>query len=416
MKNVERMRASDISNLGWQRLKRELKSARGGLLSAGCLILVSVAYFDNVRGPLLPVISTELGIPYSYAGLFLALGNFAAVLSILLLGKILERKNDRIVTVSACLLAMIPGFMAPWIASTFGLLLMGSILGSCVAILGALSNILTIKGAPLHLRGRILSGQQVMYGVGSFLAPFAFTQTMQRQLAWWTVLLIASAIFFSLALVFRRTIPADPPQATPNPTEKAQSKTAPKNYVAILAILAFGFYVGGEVLASMWMTTYMVKQLAMSPEHAASYVGGFFIILAGSRFLSFVLVRPRFETHVIIFCVLSGITALLIAQDGHAWAFALVGLLGPFYPLFMAEISRSFAETWRRLTIWVFVAIQTTLGLIHITVGHITDWIGIRQAFFISPALLLACLCCLLLFLKYRPREEMNLITEEVSL
>ena len=90
-------------------------SIHPGYIFAGVATLVSVSFLDNVRGPLLPVLCDQLGISYSEGGLFLTVGNFAAVLSTLLMGQALKKFSEKRVTLFICAFCSIPGLVSPFV-------------------------------------------------------------------------------------------------------------------------------------------------------------------------------------------------------------------------------------------------------------------------------------------------------------
>ncbi|MDQ3232813.1 MAG: hypothetical protein M3Q07_13430, partial [Pseudobdellovibrionaceae bacterium] len=71
------------------------ESGHRGYLFAGFASLFAAAFIDNARGPVLPVLCAQLNIPYETAGLFLMIGNVAAVLVTFTLGRMLPRIGDR---------------------------------------------------------------------------------------------------------------------------------------------------------------------------------------------------------------------------------------------------------------------------------------------------------------------------------
>ena len=384
------------------------------LIAAGFLTLMAVAYLDNIRGPLLPVLCRELGIPYRDAGLFLTVGNIAAVLSVLMLGRILNRYNEKYVLIGACLFSAIPGILAPWISGFWGLLLLGVFIGASVSIIGSLSNILTIQGASEARRGRILSAQQVMYGVGSFLAPLGFSMAMNWQLSWWSVLALATIIFGAYSVGFSRSIDANRLKQEKHSKPHQAFRFRDTSLAQKIAVLTFGTYVGGEVLGSMWMATLMVDHFKLSTTDAADFVGYFFLALAVTRLLSFVFVRPRWERWIIYGSLLGGVIGLSLGQQGILIGFVLAAAVGPFFPLFMAEVSRQFPKVWRQIAIWIFVSIQSSLGMVHLSTGRLSDWLGIHQAFLLAPLLLLITLILYLGFesLCRKARSEQEPIQE----
>ena len=368
-----------------------------GYLFAGVATLVSVSFLDNIRGPLLPVICDKLGLSYSYGGIFLTIGNFAAVLSTLAMGQALKRVSERKVTLFICLFCSLPGLIAPFTNNLIRLLLLGLVMGAAVALMGSICNILTIKGSPLHLRGRLLSIQQMTYGIGSFLGPVAFAFFFKREFPWWSAILLMSVVNLILAATIAKVVPEEP---VANTNESLNSNVS---FRLMLPVVLFAIYVGGEVLTSMWMSTFFLKVAGLSNIEASHLTSLFFVAISGSRLLSFLFLRPKWERTAMIASLLAGIIFLILALHGHPKFLPLAGLMGPFFPLFMAQVSRVFPEQWKSMTIWIFAAIQTSLGIIHLSVGNLADAIGIHNAFHLAPGMIVISLLLTALFFKKNP-------------
>jgi len=368
-----------------------------GYLFAGFASLFIAAFIDNARGPVLPVLCAQLNIPYETAGLFLMIGNVAAVLVTFTLGRLLPRIGDRKAAILTSWLAVIPGFVAPFVSSEASLLSLGLLLGASVSLVGSLSSILTIRGSPASSRGRYVSMQQVMYGLGSLIAPLLFSALTRAKEPWWWLFAGSSIVTLLLGFTYFKILPSETIEPV---SKKDQGQTSIWNGPAILMLAVFAFYVAGEVLASMWMSTLMVGQQNFKPEDAAQYQMGFFLLIGLTRFLCFLLVRPRYETHVVLGCLILGISFAILGQQGHSWALPLVGVLGPFFPLTMARISQNFPDTWKQMMITVYVCIQFMLALMHVSVGRVADSLGIATAFLLAPGFLFLSMLLLIPFLK----------------
>lgn len=364
-----------------------------GFLLSGFSSLFVVAFLDNSRGPLLPVLLNQLRIPYEVAGRFLTIGCIAAVVATLIMGRILKARGERFVALGIAAFGVLPGIIAPFVNDVVKLLLLGATMGAAVAMLGSMCNILTVRGSPEDKRGRYLSFQQAMYGIGSLLAPWVFSIILQKGLSWWWLLIVASGAILLLGIGFYVLLPKNDFVA---PVINREAK--PKSRIsgrAFLMIALFAIYVPGEVLASMWMNSLMVAKQGLSPAEAARYGIFFFAILGIARFLCYLFARPSRETLILFVSLAAGIVFALLGQQGHSWALPLIGVVGPFFPLSMAKISRQFPEQWQAMTIYVYVGIQSVLALMHQSVGSIADILGMEKAFLLSPLFLFIALLLL---------------------
>jgi MFS family permease len=379
---LARFRAADGSHIGY--------------LFAGFSSLMICAFIDNARGPILPVLLTTLQIPYETAGLFLTMGSLTAVVATFLLGRALQHWDERRVAIAACLLAMTPGFIAPFVNGKLSLLLLGILLGAVIGGVGSICSILTIKGsAPSH-RGRYLSLQNAMYGLGSMTAPWAFRSLVSAQLPWWWLLAGSSLVLLALGVVFARILPEEPRVAA----EDSRTSLPKAGFWGGFIVVLFALYVPGEVLASMWMSSLMVDHQGKSPSEAASYLMGFFVVLGLTRLLCFLFARQRHEPYILVSCIVLAIIFALLGQQGHSWALPAIGILGPFFPLSMARLSIQFPKSWKSMTIYVYGSVQMTLAIMHLSVGKVADQLGIAQAFLLAPAFLCVTLVLLIVALR----------------
>ena len=155
---------------------------------AGYLTLLGAAYFDSMRGPLVPVLVQSLHIPYAKVGWFLTVGNIVAVVLLGLLNWAFRRFGEKRVGIATCLLAAAAGLIAPWVVDYPTLILLGVVIGGSIALMGAICNIYTLRGTPDAWKSRMLAGNHFMYGLGSFGAPLIVSAAIARGLHWsWLV-------------------------------------------------------------------------------------------------------------------------------------------------------------------------------------------------------------------------------------
>jgi MFS family permease len=372
-----------------------------GYLFAGFASLFAAAFIDNARGPVLPVLCAQLNIPYETAGLFLMIGNVAAVLVTFMLGRVLPRIGDRKAAIITSWLAVLPGLLAPFVSSRASLLSLGLMLGASVSLVGSLSSILTVRGSPAEARGRYVAMQQVMYGMGSLIAPLLFSALTHAEKPWWWLFAGSSCVMLLLGFSYFKVLPQEIIEPPAPPVKASGGRWSG---TAILMLVVCSLYVGGEVLASMWMNTLMVRQQNLKPEDAAQYQMGFFLMIGLTRFLCFLLVRPRFETMVLVGSLSLGALFGILGQQGHSWALPLMGIVGPFFPLTMARISIKFPNSWKQMMMNVYVCMQLMLALMHVSVGRVADTLGIATAFLLAPTFLILALLLMIPLLRPAPR------------
>lgn len=372
-------------------------------LIVGFLVLVAASYLDNVRGPLLPLITAELKIPYSVTGLFLTCGNFAATIAILLMNPVIRKLGEKKTALFLCAFGAIGSLFAHVVVGEATLLLFSILLGAGIASLGTMANVMVIKGASDVKRGHYLSALHITYGVASFVAPYVVGSLVTHGVRW-PFVFSGILIWFACAMMFILKGKETKILSGSHTQQELSSKeeNIPDTHRDIGSIakaflfIIFSLYVGGEVLTSMWLSTYLVEYRNLTIDRASLYVSGFFLCLAASRLFSFIWVTPKYEMLVIWLVLFISLGAMLIGHAGYFEAFMFVGLLGPFFPLFLAKVSRLFGREWRRLTIWLIACIQLFLGFLHYFVGLVVDRFGAGIAFY-APLISLSLAILLLL-------------------
>ncbi len=350
------------------------------------------SYLDNLRGPLLPLLSQRLQLPYSQSSWFFGTGSLGAVVCLFTLLRFSKRISDRSLTLFLFLAASV-AVAALYAVDSFPRFLMtAGLWGGTISLLGALGNTLMIHGTDTKNRGRFFCGLHMMYGFASLVAPFVVAQTVKRQWAFETASLVVFPFLVVLGLLGLRLGDRGGPATAPQKHKL--------NTVQIWILILFGSYVAGEVLLSTWMITYLVDFKKVSMTSAASVLSAFFLLMGLSRALCFVSLPPAWEGRLL---GLSLVLALVGSLVGRFWwtpGLALAGLVGPLFPLFMARVSRVFPEVARSLTLWILGAIQLTLVFSQWLTGRVADRFGIETAFLLPNVFLLISGIALAVYLR----------------
>ena len=363
-------------------------SSRGPIL-LGIACLLASAFYDNIRGPLLPLFAESYGLDYSKTSAFLTAGSISSFLFALLSVPLLSRWTER-GYLRFALVLQAGAVLCTALGGSFGFLLLSGLLwGGGNTGIGLSSNLLTIRGSDESNRSRLLNGLHVFYGLGSTLPAFyvAFAVGRHWSLAAmlaWTLLLLPALGLFSQGVELGKP---------PSGSGSSAGWGALLTRRALLANLCLSFYVMGEVLASMWLVTYLRDHTGMDVPHASRVLQGFFLCLAAGRLLSALFVRPSIETSLQPLCILGGMGLLLCGLRGWTPGFALCALaMGPFYPLMLSSIVRDFPSEYPRLVSFANAVMTVALAAGHLAIGTLSDATSIHTAFFVPPSCLLVSL------------------------
>ncbi len=357
----------------------------------GLALLFAESYLDNIRGPLLPVLRDVLGLSHTRASWFLIGGNFASVLATFALIPLTRHYNDRSITMGIAIVAVLTATLAPLVNSGLSLTFLGISLGAIVAMAGAMSNLWVFHGTSLQDRGRFLCSLHMMYGFGSLVGPLSAGDFQSLGRAWYLGLLVSIPAFLSLGLsLFFFYSPKEG-------HSEAVSMAFRPRLPQWLAILAFTAYATGETLLSTWLSSYLIEARGLTHLQSTYYVCGFFLVMGLTRAVCF-FSTVSIERYLLWGSLFLGCGLFLIGRAGWLPAFCLAGILGPYFPLFLARTSRVFPEEARPLTLAILTAMQLSLAFCHLTVGELSDRIGIAAAYWLPFILIVVGMAMVFLF------------------
>ena len=354
----------------------------------GFAILFIGAFFDNVRGPLLPQWSTEFKLPYDKQGLLLTFGNLGALLCTFSLAPLLNRYPLRRIILCVLVLGLVFSLSSYFVYDFISLACFAAFLGIVCSLLGTLSSLHVQQSSRPQVRSKLLSLLHLMYGAGSYLAPFIVTFFILEKKPWHYNFLAAVA---PLVLIYGYlTLRPNKKTVQITVTTKESYRVNGRQW---LTILAMGFYVCGEVLSSMWMVSYFQNHLNFANTDSNFFQSIFFACMSITRLLCFLFLPRGWELRVMVTSVIAGIvifcTGIWFKNPG---LIALVGIIGPFFPLYIARISEKFPLQSRSMTIYVLSFMQLSLAMAHLFLGRLSAQIGIKNAFLMPPVLLVVSL------------------------
>lgn len=357
------------------------------LLAFGFAALFVSAVCDSLRGPLLPLIASERAWSHARSSGFLTAGSLASFAFGLASIRLLSRWGDRAYLTaaaaaqSASLLLLAAGKGYPVS------LLSGALGGVGGGALGLASNLLVIHGSDGPGRARWLSALHLVYGSSALLPALLVARASSLGWSAGAVCLLVFLVPATL-LVSARMLPSDPP--------RPESETAPRALFSreVLAVTScIATYVLGEVLASMWLVTYLHGALGWGIPSASRVLGGFFAALALGRLTTAALAGPRAARVLPPLGLAAAALCLAAGLAGHPWAFAAAGFaMGPVFPLIMAAISLEYPDDFRRIVPFACALMTAGLAGGHLLLGTLGDAFSLRAAYRLPPAFLLLAL------------------------
>lgn len=359
----------------------------------GVCFLLAGSYLDNARGTLLPALSLEMGFDYKRSGEVLVGGHFCAFLLTLLLMPALNRLSLRMVSTATALLSLSVCVSVIRVSTVEGLIVWGSILGGVISLCGTISNLFAQRAADIEFRSRAMSASHASYGIASFFAPLIAAAVLQDPLRWRHLYFVMVPVFLLLAGVSYFKAPKRSLS-----TGEAQSRQSihmtPVQWMMVLVVI---LYVAGEVLTSMWMATWFISRGA-SLKEGAQYTAAFFGIMTVTRLLCSIFMTSRWIRPTLWVSLILSVSCFVAGRFlDIPWLIPGMGLLGPFFPLFVSHLSLKFPASDRTITIWVLSLMQAMLGLIHLLIGELASRLGMDTAYWLAPFMILLCMVCLFL-------------------
>lgn len=370
------------------------------LIVISYLSLFSLGLADNLRGPVFPQIIDYFQVNNTLGSLFFGLSSAFGLIGSLS-PQILLRYFDRVGCLRISLFLLSISLFVIGSAVSFYFLLVGSaIFGFSLGLMGVFQNSLVSLGSPPEKRQQMLSGLHAMYGLASMLAPLLVATIYQRTNEWRSSFYIAALIPIC-SLVYSYFIKY--PQLQPIQVQEKQKMRWPEIWLAT----AFSSYVFAEIMVSTRLALVMQKVHLWSPANASIFVTGFFVMMLIGR-LGFTFIRFQWDLRVQLMISLgASIIGLLLGTFIHPYFFFFVGLtMAPFYPMGVAYLSETFPQRIDQAISTMMVIQGMFVVMMHLSIGKLTDLIGLEKAILLGPLFLFFSL--LLLYFFSHDHESTN--------
>ncbi len=372
------------------------------LLSYSLLLIIS--YFDNLRGPLLPLIAQEFSLTASQSGLFLSLGSASAFLAATLMIPLKPRFRSHHLAYFALISGLISAFMAIFVQGPLTVYAFGLLAGFAVSFCGTVSNIILIETPLGEHKSRYLCGLHGMYGLGSMLGPIILANTVRMDINWRFLMILPIVIYLIIAWLLKQ----NPERVLLSQSHEEQTVDAHFSWPSsfqLLVIFTLCLYACGEVMISMWLPSFLVQAFHLSIAEASAQQTLFFFVLTATRLIAFAFLKEKHEKPILIACLVASIFFWMTGRIGWSLGFGLSGVLGPFFPMMLSRISRLWPKQAGNLTILVILVLDVCLVLCHMIMGSFSETFGFKISFFLAVLTLLASLGLLILSYKIEERR-----------
>ena len=362
----------------------------------GVSFLLIGSYMDNARGPLFPALSELMQFDYRTTGNLLVFGNLAAFTLTWLLMPVTNRWSLRTVSLVAAFLLIILCAATYFVTSVNHLYFWAACVGGIVSVMGALSNLYVKVAAPPAVISRAMSGVHAAYGLASFIAPLIAGQILEVPDHWRWIYFFAIIPAIVLGLVCMKVAPRESSRKGTDVKQAIWLK--PEHCLAIGVMI---FYVAGEVITSMWMTSWLVSH-GRTLQEGAEYTALFFALMTGTRLLCSVFVTVRWMWVVMWSALILAAVSFTCGRLLHLpWLVAGMGLLGPFFPLYMSHLTMIYPSRDRTIVIWVLATMQGLLAVMNLSMGQLATYYGIDVAYWLAP-LMIGVSASLLLVVRWK--------------
>jgi MFS family permease len=373
---------------------------RAVLLSYSSLLLQGLS--DNVRGPHFPEILHEFSLSDAHGSLMFAISSFASFIGCFLTAKLIVRTGRLEMFRTSIALLAIAQFWLARSHSFVEFLLASVVFGAAIGIMGVLQSVLIVVGSPRELQSRLMSGLQSMYPTSSLLAPlliFFVVSAFHGQSSWRMTFLLTggfSTLLFALTFLGKESLEVGLAE---------EKKTVDQHRVPLKEMIYVGstlaLYVLSEIMVSTRAALFARREHGFSLTESATLVGCFFVFMLVGR-ATFSFIKGNLPYKMILQVSLLGATlCVVLGLWVSPWFLAVTGIfMAPFYPMYMVAAARLFEDS-------VDVAMSVAVGLsflfsviMHVTVGQMTEIIGLREALLIGPV---ACFVGALMLQFYGP-------------
>ncbi len=352
---------------------------------------ISLGLPDGSLGTAWPQIHRTLDLAVGLAGPLLLTATLFGAVSSLMSSWIIHRISTGPVVLISCLLTASGLLMLAYAPNVVWLWAAAVPLGFGAGAVDASLNGFVAK----HYEARHMSWLHGCWGVGATAGPFVMAAALTTSDdGWRTGYLVLGGSQFALVGLFAVTLGLwkfAPSRTRGGSDDGSVSSAEPKTLTmparsvagAISAGL-FALYVGLEVLAGLWVATFLVGMRGASPAEAGWCVTAYYASIMTGRFLIGFVVDRWGNRRVVRGALGVGllgvvIFALPVGLIGSAVALVLIGGgLSVIYPSLMHEVPRRFRpEDVQRVIGWQNSAAYLGGAFFPLVAGGLIQWVGV---------------------------------------
>jgi fucose permease len=361
----------------------------------------------TIFGATLPRIIEDFKWSYTVTGLVFTVSSVGFFVSAFVSGFVVERYKAKPFFIAAlCLCATALSLFARTPSAIVNLLL-NLVIGFSHGIMEVIINYEVIRLEKVG-QSRLMNLLHAGFSIGAVVGPLGVSALLREGREWNIIFPFIGGLFFILA-VFFVTTPFFGPDPRPV-SSKAGGLSLLRKPMFTLLCLAMLLYVGSELGASLWMSEYFVRILAVPASMAAFSVSTLWIgLLAGRTLISALWHEKRQEVLVLILSLLCmGSLLVLLVIRSSLPAMTIVFVLGlgfsGIYPLIMSLTGMTFHSSS------AVGMLTTSMGIgsfsFPFLLAGIADWLGLRTGFLMLVALSLGiAIISAILSVKYRVKS-----------
>ncbi|UOQ48081.1 MFS transporter [Gracilibacillus caseinilyticus] len=341
---------------------------------------------ENIKGPALPEMQSELVLSDGTLGLLLAINSFGFLLACTYSSWLIAKIGTKVTSILTFLLMAISGvciFYSTNFASLVGayfLLYIGN---------GMLEISLAIIAARLFTKntGTMLNLSHFFYGLGSTVAPIIAAQMMgwewnATELGWRGMYMIMLAL--SVLPIIPVILSKFPEEETEETEDQTSFKKLMKDPIAWLIVFALTMGVTTELGIAAWLVNYLVKVSDWGISAASSMLSIFFFSFMLARLLlGPVTDKFGYARSIIVFSIFAGVFSLIpiFAGGSTAILFAIAGFgVGPIYPTMMALLAKKYTKGTDSAITFTVVMVGIGGVITNLLIGYIIE--GVTQLSF----------------------------------
>ncbi|MGO4698734.1 sugar MFS transporter [Paenibacillus sp. 2TAB26] len=356
-------------------------------LSKNYILLLTVVFggflifgfSENIKGPALPRMQSELKLDELQVGILLAFNSLGYLLACSFTGWLTRKAGMKLTLMLTFGSMAVSGvciyFAANYtsLSSAYFLMYVGN---------GMLEIALAILAARIFIKntGTMMNLAHFFYGLSSTFAPIIAASLMGVQvfgsaLGWrgMYMLMLALSILPMLPGLFAKYAGDEQKHE-----DRITLKEFARDKIAWLIVVVLSFGVISELAVGGWLVNFLEKAYGWSGDASAKMLSAFFFCFMLARLvLGPVTDKIGYTRSLILLSTFSGlcsVAAIIIGEPG-AFLFALAGVgIAPIYPTVMALLAKRYpnnADTAITFTV-TLMGIASVIG--NLAIGAITEW------------------------------------------